>query len=136
MKTYVLDACAVIALYAKEKNHEIIAQIYEEATSDKVSLVMHRVNLLEVYYYVLKRESRANADKILQDIQRSKIKLVDDLDDSFLKSAGYYKSTYKISFADSFVLATGKGSDATIITADHEFDEAEQNENLQFLWFK
>jgi predicted nucleic acid-binding protein len=136
MKSYVLDACAIIALYAKEKNHEIIAQIYEEAASGKISLIMHRVNLLEVYYYVFKRESRANADKIFQNIQQSKIKLMDDLDDSFLKSAGYYKSTYKISFADSFVLAAGQRCNATIITADHEFDKAEQVENLQFLWFK
>jgi predicted nucleic acid-binding protein len=136
MKSYVLDACAIIALYAKEKNHEIIAQIYEEAANDKTSLIMHRVNLLEVYYYVFQRESRANADRLFQDILLSKIELISDLDDAFLKDTGYYKSTYKISLADSFVLATGKRSDATIITADHEFDEAEQIEDIQFLWFK
>jgi predicted nucleic acid-binding protein len=136
MKSYVLDACAVIAIYAKEKNHEVIAQIYEEAASDKASLVMHRINLLEVYYYVFKRESRVHADKLFQNILLSKIQLISDLDDAFLKDAGYYKSAYKISLADSFVLATGKRSDATIITADHEFDEAEQIENIQFLWFR
>ena len=45
MKNYVLDACAIIALYAKEKHHEIIAQVYEEASCGKISLMMHINNL-------------------------------------------------------------------------------------------
>jgi len=49
----------------------------------------------------------------------------------------YFKSKYKISLGDSFVLATAKLYDAKIVSSDHhEFDIIEKSENIKFLWIK
>jgi predicted nucleic acid-binding protein len=55
-----------------------------------------------------------------------------------LKEAARFKTTYKISIADSIALAETSVSGGTIITADHhEMDIVEQNEhNLKFLWIR
>jgi len=56
---------------------------------------------------------------------------------SFFKSAGYYKSKYKISLGDFFVLATAKEYNAIILSSDHhEFDIIEISENINFLWIR
>ena len=50
---------------------------------------------------------------------------------------GHFKTKYKISFADIFVLATAKLNNATIITSDHhEFDIIETSGELTFEWIR
>jgi predicted nucleic acid-binding protein len=55
-----------------------------------------------------------------------------------LKEAARIKTTYKISIADSIVLAETSVSGGTVITADHhEMDKVEQNESsVKFLWIR
>jgi PIN domain nuclease of toxin-antitoxin system len=51
---YILDACALIALLAKEKGHEKVRFIIQEAIDGYATVKMNQINLLEVYYDVCK----------------------------------------------------------------------------------
>ena len=48
MKTYVLDACAMLAVLSNEPGSDVVEEIYEKAALDEVVLAMNKLNLLEV----------------------------------------------------------------------------------------
>ena len=50
MTTYVLDACAMLAVLSNEPGADVVEEIYEKAASGDVVLAMNKLNLLEVYY--------------------------------------------------------------------------------------
>ena len=50
MTSYVLDACALVALLKGENGAEKIDRLFQQATVGEVTLCMSIVNLLEVYY--------------------------------------------------------------------------------------
>jgi len=47
---YVLDACALIAYINNEQGAEVIENIVIDAIEDNINLMMHKLNLFEVYY--------------------------------------------------------------------------------------
>jgi len=50
---------------------------------------------------------------------------------------GYFKTNYRLSFADCFVLALAQLQNASVITSDHhEFDAVEQSGACSFLWLR
>jgi PIN domain nuclease of toxin-antitoxin system len=136
MKTYILDTCAVIALLNKEQGYEIIAKLYEQAIDNQISLIIHKVNLLEIYYKIYREHDSIKADDIYNKIKNSTIFISDNFDDVVFKAAGYFKAKYKIALGDSFVLGISKKLSAIIVTADNEFKKIEKNEEIEMLWFR
>jgi PIN domain nuclease of toxin-antitoxin system len=136
MKTYILDACAIIALIYKENGYEIIAKIYEKAISKEISLLMHRLNLLEVYNKIAQHHDLLHTNIVYNKIQKSPIEFIDNLDDNFFQLVISLKQKYKISLVDSFVVSTSILRNGTVITADHDFDEIEKDNKIKFLWFR
>ena len=133
MDKFVLDACAVLALIKGEQGMNIVRSAIE--SDDEVFL--HSVTLLEVYYNVAKEHGMDNADLFFEQIMQTTIKIIYEITENTIKHAGYFKSKYKISLGDSFVLATAKLHNATIISSDHhELDTIEMSENINFLWIR
>ena len=65
------------------------------------------------------------------------ITYIESITTDIIKSIGYFKTKYKISFADSFVLATAKLNNARIVTSDHhEFDVIEKSRDVAFEWIR
>jgi PIN domain nuclease of toxin-antitoxin system len=136
-KAYVLDACALIAVLSKEDGADKVMTAYYEAVAGNADLLMNKINLLEVYYHDYRTHGKDAADNMIGEIAKSPIKVVSNMDDDVFYEAGRLKATYKMSLADSVVLAQAEVSDATILTADHhEFDAVEANEDIQFLWIR
>lgn len=137
MKNYVLDACALIAVLNKENGAESVKEILEQAKTESVSVYMNTLNLLEVYYGVLREYGYETALQVLSVIKSSSVIIVDTITDAVFKQAGRLKANYKISLADSIVLAEGIVRDAIVISSDHhEFDAIEESENIEFLWIR
>ena len=137
MKIYILDACAVIAVLNQENGAEPVKEILEQAELKKVEIYLNKINLLEVYYDIVKRRGEKIADNILFEIMSSAIKIIDKISDEVLKRAGILKSKYGISLADAIVLAESTIKKAIVITADHhEFDSIEGKENIEFFWIR
>ena len=67
--THVFDACALIAYVNNESGADAVENLLEKAVNDEVTILMHKLNLLEVYYYILKKYDEKAALKLLDDIK-------------------------------------------------------------------
>ena len=140
MSIFVLDACALIAYINKEDGWDVIRDMYNQAFEDKnTDIYMNKLNLLECYYDVIKKLGVEDADWTMKTVREMPINVVDcwDKDDVVFKKAGYFKSKYKMSLADSVALAESEARGGSLVTSDHgEFDAVERSENISIKWFR
>ena len=137
MKKYVLDACALIALLRDEQGADIVADALNSASEGKAEVIIHKANLLEVYYDIYRSLGKEKADLILSGIKKLPIKLNAEITDDIFAEAGRLKAIYKISFADSFALAQTLVSGWELLTSDHhEFELIKDKENISFSWVR
>ena len=137
MKLYVLDACAIIALLHDEIGSDIVAAVFNKAYSGKATIMINKINLLEVYYDAIKSRSREQADIMLAELKKRPININHELSDEVFKEAGRLKASYKISLADSVALAEASVSGGILLTADHhELDTVDKNERIYFHWIR
>ena len=136
-KIYVLDACAVIATLSNEEGAEIVVNAYNEASSGNAKIIMNIVNLLEVYYDDYRIHGKDSADKMVESIMTFPTTIISEIKQDIFAEAGRLKSTYKISLADSIVLAQSIVVKGSLLTCDHhEFDAIEGKEPLEFHWIR
>ena len=136
-ENFILDACALIAYFKQEPGCEAMIQFFDRADTEKISIFMHKLNLLEVYYGFYRDDGKEKAEAILADSLSLPIIFVDELGDSLFRESGRLKATYNISFADSIALALASVTGSPIITADrHEFGPLEPKETIKFNWIR
>jgi PIN domain nuclease of toxin-antitoxin system len=134
LKRYVLDACALIAFL---RNEEGIVVVRNLLANEDTEIYIHKVSLLEVYYDTIYYADKSTADRLFEILKMFPIIITEDLTDSFIKKAGVFKASFRISLGDSFVLACAQQLDATVVTADHhEFDSIENTGLLKFEWIR
>ncbi|MCL2121001.1 MAG: type II toxin-antitoxin system VapC family toxin [Clostridiales bacterium] len=137
MTTYVLDACAMLAVLSNEPGADVVEEIYEKADSGEVVLTINKVNLLEVYYDLFRTYGKERADEIVNEIRRLPIQIFHEISDDVFAEAGRLKASHKISLADSIALAQTLVISGELLTADHhEFDTIEGNEPIVFHWIR
>ena len=137
MTTYVLDACAMLAVLSNEPGADVVEEIYEKADSGEVLLTMNKVNLLEVYYDLFRTYGKERADEVVNEIRRLPIQIIHEISDDVFAEAGRLKASYKISLADAIALAQTLVICGELLTADHhEFDPIEENEPIIFHWIR
>ncbi len=133
---FVLDACALIALLKKEEGADIVAAAYKEAESGKARIIVNRVNLLEVFYGFYHNRGKNFANRIISGVTQS-IVSISEFDEEIFPVAGRLKASYKISLADSIVLAQTIVTNGVLLTADHhEFDAIEGREDINIHWIR
>jgi predicted nucleic acid-binding protein len=135
---YLLDACALIAVVLAENGSLSVKNLLDKAENGEFSIYMCKVNLLEVYYGVIRDSGVANAEELMRSIDASAIQVVNSLEhDAVFREAGRIKASYKLSLADAIALAYASSMNLTIVTADHhEMDIVEHNEDISFLWIR
>jgi len=134
---YILDACALIALLSKETGYKNVEKIIEKSNNKKAKIIMHTVNLLEVYYHVYNLYDEVSALSFLNEIKDSPIQLCAEVNNEIIIIAGKLKNKYKLSLADAIGLAETIISEGSFVTADHhELDVIEKNENINFTWVR
>ena len=139
MKSYVLDACAVIALFRNETGAEKVAEIVNEAFNGESFVIINKINALEIYYDILRDYGLAAADEFLNALENLPISIQDRITNPLFKEAGRFKANYRISLADSIALAEASINNFILLTADHhEFDVIENSskENITFCWIR
>lgn len=133
---FVLDACALIAVLKDEDGADNVVAAYEKAYNSEAKLLMNKVNLFEVYYGFYRDKGKDYAEKIMNGVRRSVVSVC-EFDNDVFAEAGRLKAAYRISLADSVVLAQAVISGGVILTADHhEFDAIEKQENIRFQWIR
>ena len=138
MKTYILDACAIVALFNDEIGADVVDNLLVDATTNGIcSLTINKYNLLEVYYGYLREDGEVFAEQQLANIKASCIRISDILTDDLFRHAAKLKTNYKISLADSIAVAQAVVDNAIIVTSDHhELDVVDQDGNVKFLWIR
>jgi len=137
MTTYVLDACAMLAVLANEQGADVVEGIYKKAASGEVVLTMNKLNLLEVYYDLVRTYGKGRADSFYDDIKHMPIRIYHEISDDVFREAGRLKASYKISLADAVALAQASVLGGQLLTADHhEFGAIEGHENIRFCWIR
>jgi predicted nucleic acid-binding protein len=135
--TYIFDACALIAVLTNENGSEVVKDLLQKAVDDKIGIIMHRINFLEVYYDTYKKYGEKEALKLIENMKISPIKFNNDMTDEFLIKAGRLKGSYKISIADSIGLAETITANGCFVTADHhELEIVQQKEHINIIWIR
>jgi predicted nucleic acid-binding protein len=133
--TYILDACALIALLNEEEGQDIVDDLFRQAAAGTVSLSMSVINLIEVLYNYYRDEGPATVSTIMEKMNNSPVAIVSTISETVFQEAYRLKGSYKISLADSVGLATAVDLSGTFVTSDHsELEPVEQHENIPFLW--
>ena len=131
---YALDACALIAYFRNEQGGDTLRKLLKEPHN---RFFIHAVNVGEVYYDSVRYSGEEKAEELFEDIASLPIQVIWTLDIPFLKIVGKYKTSYKISYADAFVLALAEKERAKVISTDHhEFDPIEMAGVLSFYWLR
>ena len=134
---YVLDACSLIALLSNENGTDVVKDLLQKATNNEIKILMHKVNFLEVYYYIYKRYNEQVALNLFEDIKMAPIKMETEVTDEMLIKAGRLKSLYKMSLADAIGLAVSIIYDGNFVTADHhELDIVQEKERIKIIWIR
>ncbi len=137
MNIFVTDACTLIAYLFDETGADIFEHLLIQARHNEIRLVMHAVNLGEVYYDILKRNDYATAQVTYRSIRQLPIRFEDRIDDPMIFKVGELKSSYRISYADAFASAQTLLLNARLITTDHkEFEPLEKAEVLPVFWLR
>jgi predicted nucleic acid-binding protein len=126
MKTWVLDASAVLRFTDGEPGFEHVRDLYAAAAKGEIQLLMSAVNWGEVVLAVLRR-SRSDAQSILDNLTALPMKIV-PVDAAAASRAAYFKFLYRVPYADAFagdlaLLPFSEDSTemATLVTADNDF---------------
>jgi len=134
---FVFDACSLIALLSNEDGANVVKDLLQKAIDSEIKIIMHKVNFLEVYYYIYKKYNEQTALKLLKDIKTAPIKIDTEITDDIFIKAGRLKSLYKMSLADSIGLAETIINDGCFVTADHhELEIVQEKETLNIIWIR
>ncbi|MFZ2404304.1 MAG: PIN domain-containing protein [Methylobacter sp.] len=124
MSGYVLDACALIALFNGEEVKAVLERVFVSGLPIRIAAV----NVLEIAYDAVRRQKDTQAAKeVLHYVEKLGIEIVWTMEPTVLLRAAEIKSRGRLSLADSIALALALDGGAKLVTADHhEFDAFEQ----------
>lgn len=135
---YLLDACALLAFIKEEKGEgfETVDDLITRATDGEIILYISAVNLVEVYYDLIRTDGQEIADTIMQGIEFLPIIVIETISAAIRRNAARMKVRYSMSLADTFLCAVAKSINAVIVTKDSEIMEAKEAELLAVIWIK
>nr|VFJ93408.1 MAG: Predicted nucleic acid-binding protein, contains PIN domain [Candidatus Kentron sp. H]VFJ94124.1 MAG: Predicted nucleic acid-binding protein, contains PIN domain [Candidatus Kentron sp. H]VFK06778.1 MAG: Predicted nucleic acid-binding protein, contains PIN domain [Candidatus Kentron sp. H] len=137
MTALVIDACVLIAYLFDEDGSDFFQRLLLDARNHEIELVMHNINLGEVYYDILKRNDVASARETYEYIRRLPIRFEDRVGDEMIYAVGELKSRWRIAYADAFAAAQAILLNAALLTADRkEFEPLRQAFVLRIEWLR
>ena len=121
MKTYVLDASALMAFFEDRPGAEKVEELLAKAADTKHPLLMSVVNWGEVYYSVWRARGLKAADAKLLEIAQLPIQVF-DVDMELAQAAARLKAQHNLPYADCFAAALAQAKKATLVTSDKDFE--------------
>ncbi len=121
MKTYVLDASALMTFFEDRPGADKVEELLAKAAELKRPLLMAVVNWGEVYYAVWRARGEKAATTKLQEIAQLPIQVV-DVDIELTKLAAGLKAQHNLPYADCFAAALAVGRKAALVTSDKDFE--------------
>jgi ribonuclease VapC len=120
MKTYVLDASALMTFFENRPGADKVEEILTAAADAQRPLAMSAVNWGEVYYSIWRAHGEKAATAKLQDIAQLPIQVF-GVDMEMAMLAASLKVKYHLPYADGFAAALAQDRKATLVTSDKDF---------------
>ena len=127
---FVLDSFAVLAYFQAEDGGKRILELLNNASEDKVELVMSLINAGEVVYLTSRNRGRKTAEALLKDLRDLPITFYEASEERIL-TAAWIKASHAVSYEDSFAITLTQELKGTLVTGDPEFEAVK---DLQILW--
>jgi predicted nucleic acid-binding protein len=119
MKTYVLDASAVIRYLSNGAGVEKVNKLIQRAVKGEVQLFISVINWGEALYSLAQK---AGLDKATADLKMMSAFVVPvDVREAQAESAAIVRLHYKLGYADCFAAALAIRMNATLVTTDLDF---------------
>lgn len=135
--SYVLDACALLAMINNEPGADRVEAVLREAFLGNIEVYMNKINVYEIYYGIYRANGREMAEEVYILIKKQPINIIDSFSDEVFVEAARLKSKYKMSLADSIALGEAIVRKAELLSSDHhEFDAIEKEEGIKFYWIR
>jgi predicted nucleic acid-binding protein len=131
VKTYALDANALIAYMEGRNGSDKVEALFEAAESRTANLLMSVISLGEVFYSTWKSDGEQQARFRLQQIVGSPIQIaVADFSETI--RAAELKAKYRCAYADAFAASLAISKRATLVTSDPDFKRFA--DKIKVLW--
>jgi predicted nucleic acid-binding protein len=125
MKTTVLHASAVLALFFDEPGAERVEILLLKAAEADEPLLITAANWCEVLYR-MQRKRGANGTEAAKRFERTMPLEVAALDRELAELAARFKSEHGLGVADAFAAALSKTKKAELVTSDPDFKRVER----------
>jgi ribonuclease VapC len=132
MKRYVLDSYAMIAYFEDEPGADRVAQVLRQFIQGKAKGFMSVVNWGEVYYNTLREQGVAEAEKVILQLDKFPIQIV-EVNRELAYEAAKLKGKYRIAYADCFAVALSVKLNASLVTGDPEFKKLQEQISIQWI---
>ena len=133
MKTTVLDASAMLAMFFGQSGVETMRELFHKASEADRPVFISAVNWAEVLYKVERRYGKAGLETARQFERTTPLEAV-PVDREQAEAAALLKNEYDLGLADAFCAALAKHKKAELVTADHEFKSVEKE--IKIIWLK
>ena len=132
MKRYVLDSYAMIAYFEDEPGADRVAQVLRQFIQGKAKGFMSVVNWGEVYYNTMREQGVTEAEKIILQLDKFPIQIVEANKD-LAYDAAKLKGKYRIAYADCFAVALSAKLNASLVTGDSEFKKLQERISIRWI---
>jgi predicted nucleic acid-binding protein len=133
VKTTVLDASALLAMFFGQPGMEQVRDLFHKAADADKPMLISAVNWAEILYKLERKHGKEG----LETARHFELTMpldVAPLDRELAESAAHLKNEYDLGLADAFAAALAKSKKAELVTADHEFKSVEKE--IKIGWLK
>ena len=131
----VLDTSAIVCLLEEEPGADVVEERLRAARAGKAQLGASCVSLVEVYYKAHQSEGEERAHHLVSVVKAWPIEFIYP-DEALCLAAGEIKALFPLSFADAFVAATARETNAVLLHKDPEFESLRGRVRLKALPYK
>jgi predicted nucleic acid-binding protein len=132
MKTIVLDASAMLAMFFGQPGVEQMRELFHKASDADKPVFICAVNWAEVLYKIERKQGKAGLDTARQFERTTPLETV-PVDSELAEAAVALKVKHGLGLADAFAAALAKHKKAELVTADHEFKSVEKEIKINWL---
>ena len=132
MKTTVLDASAMLAMFFGQPGVETMRELFHKASEADRPVFISAVNWAEVLYKLERKHGKEGLETARQFELTMPLEVV-PVDRELAESAAHLKNEYDLGLADAFAAALAKHKKAELVTADHEFKSVEKEIKINWL---
>jgi len=132
MRRYVLDSYAMIAYFEDEPGADRVAQVLRQLVQGKARGFMSVVNWGEVYYNTMREQGVAGAEKVIVQLDKFPIQMV-EADKDLAYEAAKLKAKYRVAYADCFAVALSVKLNASLVTGDRELKKLKERVSIHWI---